>query len=138
MKKYIQHLEPLSLRIAVLSICVSLLVLAGLLVWRWLRPPFLFSSLVIMPLVFIVFFLSTAYGLLRAYSWARRTAVIMLWIGALIFVPIALFNTDTASQLLEEGRQPPSAEEQLAFFLAIEFFAVWGLHMLGKYKAKFH
>jgi hypothetical protein len=91
-----------------------------------------------MPLVLIVFFLSTAYGLLRAYSWARKTVVVMLWIGALMFVPIALFNTDTASQLLEAGKQPPSAEEQLAIFLLIESFAIWSLHILGKYKMKFH
>lgn len=71
--------EPLDLRVAVVAVCLLLVVGAMVQLWRWYETPTFWF-----PPVLATLFLVSSYGLAKLSSWARRLAVVMLWV--LIFI----------------------------------------------------
>ena len=73
-----------------------------------------------------------AVGLWLAQWWARWLAVILLWLF------IALVSLAPLHPLLNDTEPQQSIEAALLFMLPKVIVAIYGLHVLGKYKAAFH
>jgi len=127
----LRELEPISLRVAILSLCIALILLAMRILW--IRYPYHGNP---MPFILTALYLATAYGLIHMFRWARRIIVVILWV-LIVVMPIGFFSPFYASDLRAEGIDPPSVEYLLAFIIPSVVWAVWCIHVLGKHKVRF-
>jgi len=122
---WISKEEPLSLRVAVFSLCLLLVIGAVHQLQLWYDSSF--------HLVLTVLLVVIAYGLLRLSSWARLMTIGILW-----FLIFAIVNPFFAADL---GRGTLSETTILAMVWAIFIPAIigslWCLHVLGKHKSRF-
>lgn len=125
-------LEPLSLRIAILSLSIGLVVLAvrGL----WINYPYHGNF---MPAIIAILFIATAYFLIGLSRWARRIMVAILWF-LIIIVPLGVINPFFVLDLRAAGTEPPPVEILLALLAPFVIWGIWCLHVLEKHKAKFN
>jgi hypothetical protein len=131
MAKWISKHEPVSLRLTVCGISFLLLLIALGQLGFWYRSPASWGRGIV-----VILLVATAFGLFRLRSWARWIAVTILSVLVVVLI-IGVFNPFLASDMMAEGRGPPSVTTLLIIIVPIEVGLLWGLHILGKYKACF-
>ena len=77
-----------------------------------------------------------AVGLWRLAAWARFLTVICLWCTVLL--PIGMLSPFSAGDIILAGQDPPNPSMILLRFLPIMVAALFGLHILGKYRGEFN
>ena len=128
---WLRELQPLSLRVAVLSLSLALVFLAFRAIWfnhpHYDNPTALFVAFIMLVAAFLLIHLS---------RWGRKVVVAILWFP-IIVVPIGVINPFFASDLSAEGGTPPLVEYLLALIAPFVAWGIWCLHILGKHKEKF-
>ena len=119
MAKWISKHEPLILRLTVYGL--SFLILPATF---WGGP---FFAILLAP---------TTYGLFRMMSWARWTAVAMLWWLGFLLVVGAIFPFLAPNIMPADWVQPPVTKLLIINVPAVAGI-LWCLHVLGKHKACF-
>jgi len=127
---WLRELQPLSLRVAVLSLSLALVLLALRAIWH----NYPYYDPVSLAVVFILFM--AAFLLVNLSHWGRRIVVVILWF-LVIVVPIGVINPFFASDMTAEGATPPPVEYLLVLIVPFVAWGIWCLHILGKYKTKF-
>ena len=81
------------------------------------------------PVIFALFMLGLAFGLVQQFRWALRTTA-ALFLLIVIVLPVGLFDPFTAGDYMAAGKEPSSVTTRLFWLIPLEAFLLTIVYIL--------